>query len=270
MCRVHRFAVFPALTLLVHAPSLADADAPRAVLEPYVFEAADGTRVEAERSVLVVPENRTDPGSRRIELAFVRFRSTSEHPRSPIVYLAGGPGGSGIDAARGGRFPLFMALREVADVIALDQRGTGASTRIPYCRTDHSYPLDRPLTREGLIDLFRAKAAECVAYWKAAGVDLAGYTTWESAADLDDLRAALGAERISLWGISYGTHLALAAIKRYPDRIERAVLASVEGLDETVKLPARTDAYFERLQAAIDADPRAASLYPDLAPRFLR
>lgn len=43
------------------------------------------------------------------------------------------------------------------------------------------------------------------------------------------------------------------------------MLASVEGLDETVKLPARTDAYFERLQAAIDADPRAASLYPDLA-----
>jgi pimeloyl-ACP methyl ester carboxylesterase len=258
-----------ALAFTALAVSEAHAQAPRPSFEPFAFEAADGTVVDAERGVIEVPENRADPASRRIELAFVRFPSTSPNPAAPIVYLAGGPGGSGIGTARGGRFALFMALREVADVIAFDQRGTGSSTRIPRCESDRRLPLDEPLTRDSLIELFRAKAAECAVFWRAAGVDLAGYNTWESAADLDALRVALGAERISLWGISYGTHLALATIKRYPQRIERAVLASVEGLDETVKRPARTDAYFARLQAAIDADPHAAAAYPDLA-RLMR
>lgn len=94
-------------------------------------------------------------------------------------------------------------------------------------------------------------------------MDLAGYTTIESARDLDALRAALGAEKVNLWGISYGTHLALAALKVMERRIDRLVLASVEGLDQTVKLPARTDRYFERIQQAIDRDPASKALYPD-------
>jgi pimeloyl-ACP methyl ester carboxylesterase len=235
-----------------------------ATFEPYSFEAMDGTVVAAERGELWVPENRNDPESRMIELAFVRFASTNPNPAAPIVYLAGGPGGSGVDTARGRRFPLFMALRAVADVIAFDQRGTGWSNDIPRCDTGKAYPLDEPLTRERMIPFMREQAATCTRFWKGAGVDLAGYNTWESAADLDALRAALGADKITLWGISYGTHLGLAALKRYPERIEKAVLASIEDLDETVKLPALTDAYFARVQVAIDADEQAAAHYPDL------
>lgn len=234
-------------------------------MAPYTLAADDGTAVPVERGELVVPENRSAGGGRSITLRFVRFRSTSPHPGSPIVYLAGGPGGSGIGAARGERLPLFLALREVADVIALDQRGTGDSNQVPLCRTDRRFPLDRPATRDSLIPFMRAAAAECVQFWKKRGVDLAGYNTWESAKDLDDLRVALGAEKISLWGISYGTHLALAALKRMPGRIDRVVLVSSEGLGQTVKLPAATDAYFARLQQAIDRDPGAAAAYPDLA-----
>ena len=236
-----------------------------AALEPYSFEAMDGTVVAAERGELWVPENRSDPESRLIKLAFVKFASTSSNPGSPIVYLAGGPGGSGVDTARGRRFPLFMALRAVADVIAFDQRGTGWSNDIPRCDLGRAYPLAEPLANEGLIPFMREQAAFCTRFWKEAGVDLAGYNTWESAADLDVLRAALGADKITLWGISYGTHLGLAALKRYPERIDKAVLASIEDLDETVKLPALTDAYFARVQKAIDADEQAAKAYPDIA-----
>lgn len=236
-----------------------------ATFEPYSFEAMDGTVVAAERGELSVPENREDPESRMIKLAFVRFVSTNPNPAAPIVYLAGGPGGSGVDTARGRRFPLFMALRAVADVIAFDQRGTGWSNDIPRCDTGTAYPLDEPLTRERVIPFMREQAATCARFWNEAGVDLAGYTTWESAADLEALRAALGADKITLWGISYGTHLGLAALKRNPNRIDKAVLASIEDLDETVKLPALTDAYFARVQAAIDADEQATAHYPDLA-----
>ena len=76
-------------------------------------------KVDAEFGTLLVPENRSNPESNLIELAFVRFKSTAKNPGPPIVYLAGGPGGSGIFAAKGSRFPLFMALREIGDVIVI-------------------------------------------------------------------------------------------------------------------------------------------------------
>ena len=231
---------------------------------PYEFVSSAGDTVRAERGEIWVPENREDPESRSISLAYVRFPSTNPDPGSPIVYLAGGPGGSGIATARGGRFPLFMALREIGDVVAFDQRGTGDSNHIPRCLTEHRLPLDRAPTLETAVALYRAAAEECAAFWRSEGVDLAGYTTVESVHDLAALRGALGADRISLWGISYGTHLALAAVKGMGNRLDRLVLASAEGLDQTVKLPARTDAYFERLQTAIDADPELAAALPDV------
>ncbi|MDX1578897.1 MAG: alpha/beta hydrolase, partial [Gemmatimonadota bacterium] len=130
--------------------------------------------MRAERGEIWVPENREDPESRSISLAYVRFPSTNPDPGSPIVYLAGGPGGSGIATARGGRFPLFMALREIGDVVAFDQRGTGDSNHIPRCLTEHRLPLDRAPTLETAVALYRAAAEECAAFWRSEGVDLAG------------------------------------------------------------------------------------------------
>lgn len=239
-------------------------------LSAYTFEPRAGEEVTAEKGVFEVPENRSVRNSRRIKLSFVRFASTNPRKGPPLIYLAGGPGGSGVEAARGRRFPLFMALREVGDVISLDQRGTGWSNDIPPCDVPSEAPLDQPLTRELVVRTTQEGARQCAAFWRERGVDLAGYNTNESAADIEELRRLLGVEKVSLWAISYGTHLALATLKRYPHGIERVVLSSVEGLDETVKLPAGTDAFFARLQAVIDADPTAAALYPDLAGTMRR
>ncbi len=238
---------------------------PNITFEPYQFEAGDGTVVEAERGSFEVPENRNNPDARNIEIQFVRFKSTSDNPGAPIVYLAGGPGGSGVGTARGRRFPLFMAMREFGDVIAFDQRGTGWSNHITECETEHRFPLDQPLTREHSIPVLRQAANECATFWKSQGVDLAGYNTLESARDINALRQGLGVEKLTLWGISYGSHLAMAAVKVMPDNINRMVLTGIEGLNATVKLPARTDAYFQRLQDAINADSGAAEAFPDLA-----
>jgi pimeloyl-ACP methyl ester carboxylesterase len=119
-------------------------------IEPYVFESAGKEKVDAEFGRLLVPENRRKPNSNLIELAFVRFKSTSKNPGPPIVYLAGGPGGSGIGAARGSRFPLFMAMREVADVIALDQRGTGMSKPNLSCGESLDYPIEKSSETRGI------------------------------------------------------------------------------------------------------------------------
>jgi len=238
--------------------------------EPYIFEARSGEKVEAEKGVFEVPENRSKPGSRTLKLAFVRFASTNPDKGPPIIYLAGGPGGSGVDAARGRRFPLFMALREVADVIALDQRGTGWSNDIPPCDVPTGPDDGKPLTRDQIVEQTRKAMAECARFFREKGVDLAGYNTNESADDIEELRRLLGVPKVSLWGISYGTHLALATLKRHGSSIDRAVLASIEGLDETVKLPALTDAFFGRLQKVIEADPVASKIYPDFVGTMRR
>lgn len=252
--------ILPILLLLTttHAVALS--------VEAIQFETADGQRVEAEQGRFEVPLHHDRPGGPKTTLAFVRFPATGENPGPPIVYLAGGPGGSGIATARGRRFPLFMALREFGDVIAFDQRGTGDSEPPPPCVASKTrYTADQPLTRERFIPYAIGVAQRCVEDWADRGVDLSAYNTWESAGDLEVLRDALGADKLTLWGISYGTHLALAAVKRLGDeKINRAILASAEGLDQTVKLPRHWDGYLGRLAGEVAADPKASQVFPDI------
>src|SRR5262245_11161633 len=80
------------LFLLCASAMLAQAQPPKAgdvKLEPYVFEAANKQKVDAELGHFFVPENRRNPSSRLIELVFVRFKSTASKPGPPVVYLAG-------------------------------------------------------------------------------------------------------------------------------------------------------------------------------------
>jgi pimeloyl-ACP methyl ester carboxylesterase len=233
-------------------------------IKPYVFENEKKEKVDAEFGTLLVPENRSNPESNLIELAFVRFKSTAKNPGPPIVYLAGGPGGSGIWTAKGSRFPLFMALREIADVIAFDQRGVGYSKPYLQCFDRLALQLDVAPTREAAIKELRDKSRSCASYWRdIQRVDLTGYNTNESADDLEDLQKALGVPQISLWSISYGTHLAFAAMRRHPQSIHRAILAGTEGPDHTYKLPSNIQKHLEDLAAVIQADPVVGKEIPD-------
>lgn len=232
-------------------------------IEPYMFVAGNDS-LPAELGRLVVPENRRNPNSRLIEVAFVRFKSTATNPGSPIVYLAGGPGGSGIGAARGTRFPLFMAMREIGDVIAFDQRATGMSRPSVDCSESLNYPLDKAGEPHELIRLYQERAQACTRAFKEQGVDIGGYNTNESADDLEDLRKALGAAKISLWGISYGTHLALAAIRRHESSIHRVILAGVEGPADTWKLPGNIQDNLEKINQLAKQDPNLSDKVPDL------
>jgi pimeloyl-ACP methyl ester carboxylesterase len=232
--------------------------------EVFTFEGKGGAPVEAFRGKIMVPENRANPDSRMIPVSYVRFAGTGERKGPPIVYLAGGPGGSGIRTARDHRYPMFLTLRAYGDVIALDQRGTGASNILPKCVSSRVIPPAEPTSDADYIASNRAAFEECLAFWKAEGVDIAGYNTLENARDIDALRVALGAEKVVLWGTSYGSHLALAAMKEMGGHIDRMVISSAEGLDQTVKLPARTDAYFDRLQLAVDSQPAAKAAFGDV------
>ncbi|HYH97051.1 alpha/beta fold hydrolase [Hyalangium sp.] len=247
-----------ALLLFTLIAPLALAHASGLQLEPHTFRAKDGRTVEAELGTLKVPLRHAQTEGPSLTLRFVRFKSTNPKPKAPIVYLAGGPGGSGIEAARGIRHELFLALREVADVIALDQRGTGQSNPYPELSHPWSVPLDQPVNEALLTATLKEAATEAAKEWAAAGVELGAYTTVESAEDLEALREALGVPRLNLWGISYGTHLELAYLRRHADRVEHAILAGVEGPDDTWKRPAQAEALLDRWDARLRAQDKTS------------
>ena len=268
-------AIFAAALLTAFSLGVPCFAKPSSVIAPSIerqimFAAQSGEKVEAFEGSFSVPENRNNTKSRMLTLHYVRFPSTAKKPGSPIIYLAGGPGGSGIDTAKRERFPLFMAMREFGDVIALDQRGTGASNDLPNCKSSQVVGNTTNISDAEYDALFGKAFRECLTFWKEKAVDVYGYTTKENATDLDALRKHLGAKKISLWGISYGTHLAMEAIKQMEPRLDKIVLSSAEGLEQTIKLPARTDAYFSRLQDAINGQPKAKAALPDIIAMIRR
>jgi hypothetical protein len=130
-------SVLTSLSLLLLFAFSARGQEPRAgaiSFVPYSLKTYDEQEHPAELGKLWASENRGKNSSRLIQLAFVRLKTTAANPQPPIVFLAGGPGipGTGM-----GRVPvyfhLFARLQEVADVILLDQRGTGLSAPNLQC-----------------------------------------------------------------------------------------------------------------------------------------
>jgi pimeloyl-ACP methyl ester carboxylesterase len=168
---------------------------------------------------LSVPLDRTGtvPGHVSLLVKRVRARRRGGATRPPLFVLAGGPGQSATFAF-GGEFigSLYPAHRD-RDAIIFDQRGTGASGLL-RCRR---------LERSNLLSAGPAAGA-CA---RSLGARRAFYTSRDSADDIEAIREQLGAERIALYGTSYGTKLALGYAKRYPARVDRLVLDSVVELD---------------------------------------
>lgn len=230
------------------APALAAGRVAPLVFTPYAFETREHGTIAAEAGFLVVPRRHAEPDGPHLRLRVVRLPATGgDGSAAPVVYLAGGPGGSGTGTARGPRWPVFDQVRREADVLLLDQRGTELSEPPPPCPHTARFDDAQPLRRDTALAALRATARACVAYWRQAGVDLGAYTTAESADDIDALRRALGRPRLSLWGMSYGTHLALAAVRRHGAGIERVVLMGAEGPDDTLKAPLSADALLDEL-----------------------
>ncbi len=232
------------------------------VFAPYLFRTVGGQGIQAQIGRLTVPENRKNSKTRLIQLAFVVLKSTAKNPEAPIVFLAGGPGVSGIEHAKGPRGPVLLALREIADVVLLDQRGTGSSEPNLECVEPLNHPLDYPASLEHLFEASKRQARICREQLSGT-VDLTGYNAEESADDVNALREALGAQKISLLGSSYGTTLALTIIRRYGPHIHRAVMVGVEGPDQTIKLPANGEKQLLKLADLYKNDPKLGPYMPD-------
>lgn len=231
--------------------------------EPFTLSAGD-RRADAEIGHLVVPENRQKKNDKTIEIAFVRLKSTSTKPGFPVIYLDGGPGSSPINLARSeDYFAAFQKFREHGDVILLDQRGIGRSKPALVAPSNIPIPEDFYLSKDGMLNLWRARIKEAWAIFEKQGVDIHAFNTEQSADDVEDLRRALGVEKVNIVGFSYGTHLALSCIRRHGEHIAGAVMIGTEGPDSTVKLPLEGDREIEKLDGLIRKDPAWAAKIPD-------
>ena len=167
---------------------------------------------------LRVPLDRSGalPGSVDLRVARVRL---SDKRRPPyLMYLSGGPGGAGVVEMIDVLLELPRLTRDFT-ILGFDQRGTGRSGLL-RCRE---------IERDERLRSTRA-GERCA---QRLGPRRSFYTTPDSVEDMEALRQAAGAPKLTLFGISYGTELALAYARRYPDRVERLILDSVVDPDET-------------------------------------
>ncbi len=178
---------------------------------------------------LVVPEDRSQPrgGTIRLIVAIIRARAARPKP-DPVVYLAGGPGGIALNEAD---LAVAVGLNQDRNLILMDQRGTLYSEPALTCpEVDQFFvrslglALDAPSTGR----LHAAAARACYLRWAASGRNLSAYNTTENAADFADLRMVLGITDWNVFGISYGTNLALTLIREHPQGIRSVILDSVQ------------------------------------------
>jgi pimeloyl-ACP methyl ester carboxylesterase len=171
--------------------------------------------VEAACTRVAVPLDRTGavPGSVRLRMA--RFSTPRGKPT--LLYLSGGPGSAGVREFAGVAFELG-GLEHDYRLVSFDQRGTGSSglLRCPALERD-------PRVRS-------TSAGEACA--ESLGARRAFYGTRDSVEDIEALRRALGVDKLTLFGISYGTKLALAYARAHPDHVARIALDSVADPDE--------------------------------------
>lgn len=219
-------------------------------------------RVPGQWGELRVAENRRDPRSRRIRVTFGRLPGAVGAAGTPIFFIAGGPGASGIGSFAGNAGWL-LPLRRFGDLVLVEQRGSGFSRPRLDCAEHWELPIEAPLERRRLIEVARRQFSACRRTWQAEGVDLSGYNTVAYAEDIVEVADALGYRQFSVIAFSYGTQIALELLRSHSHRLTRAVLLGVMGPSDSLRNPLDHDAVLGRA-AELLRDDEASAVYPDL------
>ncbi|MEE8583842.1 MAG: alpha/beta fold hydrolase, partial [Acidobacteriota bacterium] len=186
----------------------------------------DGVRAQVECGTLEVFENRKAAAGRKIKIYFVRARATGPDPApDPIFELSGGPGAQATSNLAGQLRNSSESL-EKRDVVIFDQRGTGRSDPLDCSHVDLKAD---PSAFQRLFDqdFFDPEVYRSCLQKLKPKADLTQYTTSIIADDINELRQALGYQKINLEGGSYGTRLGLEYIRRHPETVRAAVLRGV-------------------------------------------
>jgi pimeloyl-ACP methyl ester carboxylesterase len=216
---------------------------------------------------LIAPELRERPDGPTVRLAVGRLRAKTPNGAPPIVMLHGGPGGvGGVLTSSAQRYIAFSG-NGTRDVIVYDQRGAGLSEP-KLCRdvAGDTVLAKLPPSQKRWESVARA----CVASMRASGMEPAAYTSIANAADLADLRRALGYDIWNVYGASYGGRLVFEAMRRDPHGI-RAAIAESPAIPAVVAMtedPLAVQGAFERVFASCAAQPTCSAAFPTLAQDF--
>jgi pimeloyl-ACP methyl ester carboxylesterase len=218
--------------------------------------------IQAQCGKLTVLEDRQAGTGRTIDLNLAVLPAISRSPEpDPLFFLTGGPGQAATESfvALAGS---FERIRQKRAIVLVDQRGTGQSN-----------PLDCPDSPEASGEEAADRAA--MEEWLRAcltnlDADPALYTTPLAMQDLDNVRQALGYEKINLYGLSYGSRAALTYLKMYPERVRTVILDGVVPQDEALGLEVAPDAQraMDLLFARCEADEACRQAFPDLPGKF--
>ncbi len=229
-------------------------------LEPFIAEVADCGYV-------TVPESRTSGSERTIKLGVVRVKAIGDNPGLPVMRGSGGPGGPGLSNATQANLLRHQPLLENHDFVFFTQRGTKLAEPFLDCPAyNEAGPaglaagsMDEQI-REARKTAFQA----CIDDFTAQGVDLSAYTTSENAADVVDISAALGYDKVLYYGASYGTQLGQFLAKEHPDLVAGVALDGVVPLTATQMIQV-TDipGSFTQIWDACAADEACNAAYPD-------
>jgi pimeloyl-ACP methyl ester carboxylesterase len=205
-------------------------------------------------------EDRVAKQGRKIPLRVVvvpALAATAEP--DPLVLLAGGPGQAASEVS------ILQAVDRIhrnRDILLVDQRGTGGSGAL-RCAPD---PEDARLAAK-FDDAYREEEFQkCL---KGYDADPRLYTTPIAMEDLDEIRDALGYEKLNLWGISYGTRAALVYLRQHPDRVRTVVLDGVAPMSLYLPLymPRDGQRALDLLFEHCEKDPNCAKAFPELRKR---
>ena len=221
----------------------------------------EGTGEPARCGTLEVYENREARSGRRIPVKVVVFPARTPAPApDPLFVIAGGPGQSATEFA-GVLIRDFAFAHERRDVVFVDQRGTGGSNPL-HCPLGGSFDEIIRMVAIG-VDGDLEAAAACRRELERRA-DLRYYTTPLAMDDLDEVRAALGYERINLFGASYGTRAALVYMRQHPGRVRSAILRALGSVDLKLPLTVARDGEraLNRLLGACSADESCREAFP--------
>jgi pimeloyl-ACP methyl ester carboxylesterase len=253
MTRILRF-VIPAVLIIQSASALRQ---PTLVLTDCDVQGVQG---KAKCGRLEVYEDRAARKGRKISLNIVVLPATSA-PREPdpLFYFAGGPGSSATEDAPG-IAQIFAKIREHRDLVFVDQRGTGGSNPL-NCDFYNARDLQSYLGYFFPLEDIRKCRTQL-----EPKADLKLYTTTIAMDDIDDARAALGYDRINLFGGSYGTRASLTYLKRHPQHVRAAILQGVSPTNQLMPrdFPQHTERALQGVLNECVADKECNSAFPNV------
>jgi pimeloyl-ACP methyl ester carboxylesterase len=205
----------------------AETAAPAPKLELRPCTGIPGLPPDARCGTYEVWENRAAKSGRKIPLRVLVLPAVGpDRLPDPLVFFNGGPGDSNVDAASWLAEEL-KALRKRRDILLVDFRGTGGSAGL-FCTE-----LQGSAGLQGTLDHFLPPGpVKACAERLSRTADLSQYTNDTSVDDVDEVRAALGYDRINIFGGSAGSRSGLVYLRRHPDKVRAAVLSGLVPMDD--------------------------------------